>query len=265
LALTAEMRFRFFTTDLTGRLVVEAAVDDLELTVSLGRIVGRVVDAVTGDPLEASIDFHVRERTTTLTSDDTGRFTFVSAGDSVEVVARAPGYRESRAVVELESFQTIHLTLEMLELPTLSVSGVVVSHGSGVAAAMVRLLDTEFETSTDASGRFTLSGVPAGVYRIAAEKPNYVGEPIEVEVSEENAEELTLELEPMFSTEQDAAFPNPFRDGTSLSFRLARTAHVRLSIFDPSGREVRRLLDAEQNVGAHTIPWDGRDEEGRRL
>jgi hypothetical protein len=188
----------------------------------------------------------------------------VSEGDSVQAVVRATGYQEFHAVVELGSFETTDLTVELLRRPTLNVSGVVVANGGGVAQARVRLIDTEFETSTDESGRFTIPGVPVGVYRIAAEKQDFVGEPMEVEISEES-EELTLELEPEFTTELEAAFPNPFHDATSLSYRLARPARVRVTIFDPSGREIRVLVDEDQSVGSHSFAWNGRDAEGRRL
>jgi flagellar hook assembly protein FlgD len=40
---------------------------------------------------------------------------------------------------------------------------------------------------------------------------------------------------------------------------------VQISIFDASGRCVRRLLDRVESAGSHVVDWDGRDEEGSSL
>ena len=58
--------------------------------------------------------------------------------------------------------------------------------------------------------------------------------------------------------------PNPFRTATSIGFELASTRHVLVTIFDSSGRRVRRLLDEELSAGRHEVLWDGSSEEGRR-
>jgi len=46
---------------------------------------------------------------------------------------------------------------------------------------------------------------------------------------------------------------------------VAEPGHLRLSIFDVTGRLVRRLWDAPLAAGRHTIAWDGRDSGGRLL
>jgi len=47
------------------------------------------------------------------------------------------------------------------------------------------------------------------------------------------------------------AAPNPFSAGTTLRYRLHEAARVRLSVFDVTGREVARLIDADQPAGDH--------------
>lgn len=60
--------------------------------------------------------------------------------------------------------------------------------------------------------------------------------------------------------------PNPFRDATTVSFRLAERTSVHLEVFDVRGRLVRRLEDgAIREAGTHRVTWDGRDERGRAL
>jgi flagellar hook assembly protein FlgD len=68
--------------------------------------------------------------------------------------------------------------------------------------------------------------------------------------------------------------PNPFSRNTSLSFSVpggtgsggaAASATVRLTIYDVSGRVVRKLVQTSFPVGSYTVSWDGRDEGGSRV
>jgi YD repeat-containing protein len=61
------------------------------------------------------------------------------------------------------------------------------------------------------------------------------------------------------------AVPTPFRGSTTLHFDLPRPERVRLTVFDPSGRRVRTLVEGEFASGRHGARWDGRDEHGRRV
>jgi hypothetical protein len=57
--------------------------------------------------------------------------------------------------------------------------------------------------------------------------------------------------------------PNPFAAGTSVMFELARTAPVRLAVYDVAGRLRRRLFEsAAMAPGTRSIAWDGRDDGG---
>jgi flagellar hook assembly protein FlgD len=60
-------------------------------------------------------------------------------------------------------------------------------------------------------------------------------------------------------------YPNPFSDQTTLEYVLPDPGQVRLAVYDVLGRQVRVLVDENQKAGRHTVPWDGRDESGRRL
>ena len=56
--------------------------------------------------------------------------------------------------------------------------------------------------------------------------------------------------------------PNPFRDETRIAFRLAAEQNVEITIFDATGRRIRRLLDEPRSAGAHNVVWDGRNDAG---
>jgi len=55
---------------------------------------------------------------------------------------------------------------------------------------------------------------------------------------------------------------NPFRDAARVSYSLGAKSRVALQVFDPTGREVRLLLNAVQAAGSYTLRWDGRDGQG---
>ncbi len=57
--------------------------------------------------------------------------------------------------------------------------------------------------------------------------------------------------------------PNPFSRETTISYRLARSGSVTLSVFDPSGRRVRTLASGEAGAGMHSVVWNGADDTGR--
>lgn len=60
-------------------------------------------------------------------------------------------------------------------------------------------------------------------------------------------------------------YPNPFSEQTSLEYVLPDPASVRLAVYDVLGRQVRVLIDEEQEAGRHTVQWNGRDESGQRM
>jgi len=62
-----------------------------------------------------------------------------------------------------------------------------------------------------------------------------------------------------------SAWPNPSRGASRFAFSLAGRTNVWLALYDPSGRLVRRLVDARLDAGPHVAAWDGADERGRRV
>ncbi len=64
-------------------------------------------------------------------------------------------------------------------------------------------------------------------------------------------------------------FPNPFNPRATLSFDVpgerGGARPVRLDIFDPTGRLVRRLIAGPVASGSQSVVWDGRGIDGRAL
>jgi FlgD Ig-like domain/Kre9/KNH-like N-terminal Ig-like domain len=52
-------------------------------------------------------------------------------------------------------------------------------------------------------------------------------------------------------------FPNPFNSTTKYLYGVAKPAHVWITIFDITGREIRRLIDKKHSSGTYQVVWDG--------
>ncbi len=63
-----------------------------------------------------------------------------------------------------------------------------------------------------------------------------------------------------------SSFPNPFNPSTILTYTLARSSKVSLSVHDALGREIANLVDAAYlEAGSHSASWNGRDSFGNAL
>lgn len=60
-------------------------------------------------------------------------------------------------------------------------------------------------------------------------------------------------------------YPNPFNPSTTIEYRLAAPARVRLSIFNILGQRVRILVDQTQSTGEYRVLWNGTDDTGKTL
>ena len=59
--------------------------------------------------------------------------------------------------------------------------------------------------------------------------------------------------------------PNPFTVSTTVHFSLGESAHVRLEVFDVSGRRVATLIDALLPAGRGNAVWKGEDSHGSQV
>lgn len=52
------------------------------------------------------------------------------------------------------------------------------------------------------------------------------------------------------------SFPNPFRDRTTIRYKLASPGHVMLTVHDVLGRHVATLVDEQQEAGRYQMPFE---------
>jgi len=62
-----------------------------------------------------------------------------------------------------------------------------------------------------------------------------------------------------------AVYPNPLKAQAQIEFSLHAPGKVDLSIYDVTGRMVRRVVDGPQLAGVHKVTWDSKDALGRRV
>lgn len=70
------------------------------------------------------------------------------------------------------------------------------------------------------------------------------------------------ENESTFSTNERESYfdaknyPNPFNPTTTISFTLQENTHVKLTVYDRLGREVKTLIDENRSAGTHTTEFN---------
>ncbi|MEN8008382.1 MAG: spondin domain-containing protein [Candidatus Krumholzibacteriota bacterium] len=68
---------------------------------------------------------------------------------------------------------------------------------------------------------------------------------------------------PEMTVLQATAYPNPFNPRTTIAWELPSAGHLRVDIYDVSGRQVRHLRNETSPAGPGQTTWDGRNNTGR--
>ncbi len=57
----------------------------------------------------------------------------------------------------------------------------------------------------------------------------------------------------------DQNYPNPFNPSTTISFTIKEAGLVELTVYDVTGRQVKKLLEKDMATGVHKVVFDARD------
>lgn len=60
-------------------------------------------------------------------------------------------------------------------------------------------------------------------------------------------------------------FPNPFNPTTTISYRLETASHVQLTIYDITGKLVRKLCDEIRSSGNHAVVWNSTNDQNQHV
>jgi hypothetical protein len=59
--------------------------------------------------------------------------------------------------------------------------------------------------------------------------------------------------------------PNPFRQGSKITYFIPSRQNVNLAVYDVRGRLVRTLVSGSQEAGFHDVAWQGDDMSKRQV
>jgi hypothetical protein len=91
---------------------------------------------------------------------------------------------------------------------------------------------------------------------------------VEAAVDDVSIEEKTARRTPPAPSENAAAFaigPNPFGIATTVRYLLPAPEPLEITVYDPAGRRVRKLLSGPQPAGEGSVTWDGRNDDGEAV
>jgi hypothetical protein len=57
-------------------------------------------------------------------------------------------------------------------------------------------------------------------------------------------------------------YPNPFNSQTNIKIELPKPTHVKIEIYNLTGKRILGLVDKEYSAGYHQIIWNGKNTEG---
>lgn len=106
---------------------------------------------------------------------------------------------------------------------------------------------TWFNINKETDWRINSSDLALQAYKKAIADPYFLGK-IVTDVKQDNSLPLNYLVL--------SAFPNPFNPGTSISYNLPESSHVRLRIFDILGNQITILTDEIKAAGTHKVNFD---------
>ncbi len=168
-----------------------------------GTIVGRIVDARTGEPLGASVNFPENPRLSSLTaSATTGVFTVERVPAGVVVVeVDAEGYQRQAVPINVEGDVASQYEFALRPLITYGVIAGLVTDAktNKPLEATIEFPETDIAsmTSDPATGGFRLDDVPVAVYTVTAEAEGYFKASLTVQVEEGRVASPTFALKPL--------------------------------------------------------------------
>jgi thermitase len=171
------------------------ALADLALTrvIVLGTVTGTVTDAGSGSPIAGAV---VTDSTRTTTTDASGEYTIANVPPGTyQVTGSKSGYESSSLTVTVSEGNTAVADLSLVQIIVPgTITGTVTAAGGGSPIAGATVTDGTRTTTTDASGEYTIAGVPPGTYQVTASKPGYESSSLTVTVSEGNTAVADLAL-----------------------------------------------------------------------
>jgi hypothetical protein len=102
----------------------------------------------------------------------------------------------------------------------------------------------QFINFTDKNKGWAYDDIPIGIHTKVGGDTTFL-----------SIKQLSTEIPTEFQLHQN--YPNPFNPMTNINYELRIKSHVRLSVFDISGKLIKLLIDSEQSAGTYQYTFDG--------
>lgn len=117
-----------------------------------------------------------------------------------------------------------------------------------------------FVAKIKAPGRINLIGIPDSFYNILLSVQGLIQSQ---NTNIKDSVFLRLRTIPNLDVHN---YENPFWDRTTFIFSLPADGNVVLTVYNRAGEKVKTIIDNQKfNVGIHQIPWDGKNDAGKKL
>jgi len=171
------------------------AIANFSLNEIPGSITGSVTSAKDGSAIFGAT---VTDGTRTTATDATGKYTIANVlPGAYQVTASKSGYHSSSLAVTVvsEGNAVASFSLNEIILPGV-ITGTVTSTKDGSPIVGATVTDCIRTTTTDATGKYAIGGVPPGIYQVTASKLGYETSTSTVTVTSGGTAEMSLSLTP---------------------------------------------------------------------
>jgi hypothetical protein len=125
---------------------------------------------------------------------------------------------------------------------------------------------------SDMNGNYMLNNMPAGNYKVYANRPGYKSDSIAVNMpSGGTLNNINFTLYPFWTSikklesgiiteyKLEQNYPNPFNSKTKIKFEVKKSGNVKLKVFDITGKLVADIVDSELETGRYEVLFDAKN------
>jgi hypothetical protein len=181
--------------------------------------------------------------------------TFGTKFTDVKFFFNGNGDHDNDGVVEGLQDEVAGMIKKIMDKLTSQISGVVISTENGFPTPSKTWTKTQLSAFWNAITAYEdkSGGIHNPKYVISALRGAMASLGIATAVETENNQTIPTE----YVVYQN--YPNPFNPSTNIKFALPKESHVRLTIYDATGREVVTLINDQLAAGTHNIEWSAKN------
>ncbi|MCU0608417.1 MAG: carboxypeptidase regulatory-like domain-containing protein [Chitinispirillaceae bacterium] len=157
------------------------------------------------------------------------------------------------------------LTFFAAESVAQSIHGFVINEvtKAPVIGAKVTYIELATSCMTDTTGRYSADVVPAGIYNVSFEAPQYLKVTRKVILIAPKGGAGTSEIELNVGLYSISSNADTSEGNMVVKYRFPNHSGADIVVTDKNGKAVRKAIDRSRTGGMRTFSWDGRDNYGK--